>query len=476
MFKKSLILSFLAILIFCFCLGLFKTQASDLTGDLSSGIGGGSGGMDGVVKAAPTASPAAGTYHATQSVALSASGSTAICYTTNGTAPACSTATTCATGSLYSSAVSIDSAKTLKSAACYADDSTGPVAIDAFSFTCATASVSHGTVSSYSDCDITCDSGYTLSGSSCVASSSGGGGGGGGGGDISAPSISQIAETTGDTTATITWTTNEGSISWVVYGLTAAYGTEQKTTDYKTSHSIVLTGLSTGTTYHYQIKAKDSTGNISSYTDKTFTTTGAPTVTIQSTPTNPGTPISSTASTTATSTGALAPVSVTNSIGYSLMRKTGSNDVWVVQNGLKLPVRSIDVFNGSGYGSAVVKTVSASSFNNVPSAALIKTDDSPDVYFLENNFRRKLASIEIFNGYKLNWNKISIISQQVMNSFSYAPIYKHGVDIYWRDSNNAMHKFPTMTIFTARGYDVRDLITINDLEFTSFSVGEPITN
>jgi len=156
------------------------------------------------------------------------------------------------------------------------------------------------------------------------------------------------------------------------------------------------------------------------------------------------------------------------------MKATGSNDIWVIQNGLKLPVRSIDVFNGSGYGAAAIKTVSSASLNAVSTASLIKIEDNPDVYLLENNFRRKLASIEIFNEYKLDWNKISIISQPVIDSFSYAPIYKHGFDLYWRDAGNILHKFPTMAIFTAKGYNIRDLIPVNDLEFTSFSVGEQI--
>jgi len=99
-----------------------------------------------------------------------------------------------------------------------------------------------------------------------------GGGGGGGVADTTAPSISDIKLTVGDTYATISWKTNEASLSWIVYGTTTAYGLEKKTTTYVTSHSLTLTDLSPETTYHYQIKSKDSTGNIGSYTDKTFTT------------------------------------------------------------------------------------------------------------------------------------------------------------------------------------------------------------
>lgn len=45
---------------------------------------------------------------------------------------------------------------------------------------CSPLTVSNGSVAAYPTCTITCNSGYTLSGSTCVANSGGGGGGGGG--------------------------------------------------------------------------------------------------------------------------------------------------------------------------------------------------------------------------------------------------------------------------------------------------------
>lgn len=214
-----------------------------------------------------------------------------------------------------------------------------------------------------------------------------------------------------------------------------------------TTHSTPISGLTIGSSYTYYIRCQDAAGNKNT-DDYTISFSVA---------------------------YALAPASAINKIGYTLMKVTGSNDIWVVQNGLKLPVRSLDVFNGSGYVSANVETVSASAFEAVESASLIKTNDNPDVYLFQNNFRRKLASTEIFNSYNLDWKKIEIASQPVMSSFAYAPIYKHGSDLYWRDSNNLLHKFPTMAIFTAKGYNTRDLITVNDMEFGSFAIGENIT-
>ena len=99
-----------------------------------------------------------------------------------------------------------------------------------------------------------------------------GGGGGGGGGVVNPPSISGITVTVADTYATIEWKTSASSLTWLLYGTSTAYGSEIKTTTSTASHSVKLTGLSLSTTYHYQIKSKDSAGNVGTYTDKTFTT------------------------------------------------------------------------------------------------------------------------------------------------------------------------------------------------------------
>lgn len=105
--------------------------------------------------------------------------------------------------------------------------------------------------------------------------SGGGSPSGGGGGDTTAPVINDVDADVTRTSATITWKTNESSISWLSYGTSADYGKDVKKTGYRTSHSITLTNLSPGAVYHFQIKSKDSAGNISSYADKTFTTLSA---------------------------------------------------------------------------------------------------------------------------------------------------------------------------------------------------------
>jgi hypothetical protein len=97
--------------------------------------------------------------------------------------------------------------------------------------------------------------------------------------DSTPPTISAV-QATGLTqnSATVTWTTNEAADSQVKYGTSAAYGSTTTLDATKvTTHSVSISGLSAGTTYHYQVVSKDANGNTATSADATFTTTGTST-------------------------------------------------------------------------------------------------------------------------------------------------------------------------------------------------------
>ncbi len=79
-----------------------------------------------------------------------------------------------------------------------------------------------------------------------------------------------------ETTATINWNTNEPATSQVEYGPTVAYGsTTPLDTSLVTNHSVVITGLTPGTTYHYRVISRDAatpTPNQAESEDHEFTT------------------------------------------------------------------------------------------------------------------------------------------------------------------------------------------------------------
>lgn len=81
-------------------------------------------------------------------------------------------------------------------------------------------------------------------------------------------------------TATTTWTTNEAANSKVLIGTTTAYGTTYADATMLTSHSIVISGLTAGTLYHFRVVSKNAAGNTATSSDQTFTTAAQQTLTL----------------------------------------------------------------------------------------------------------------------------------------------------------------------------------------------------
>lgn len=91
--------------------------------------------------------------------------------------------------------------------------------------------------------------------------------------DTTAPAISSATATNiTTTTAIIAWQTDEASDSKVDYGVATSYGSSASNANMLTSHSVALSGLSAGTTYHYKVTSKDASTNSASSTDLQFTT------------------------------------------------------------------------------------------------------------------------------------------------------------------------------------------------------------
>ncbi|MEI8096578.1 MAG: hypothetical protein WCG73_00515 [Candidatus Moraniibacteriota bacterium] len=107
-------------------------------------------------------------------------------------------------------------------------------------------------------------------------------------GAVPPPTISAITSGSPDYTgATISWTTNVNSNSYVEYGTTTGYGTTVGSTTLTSSHSVPLLELVNVTLYHFRVHSTNALGQEGVSSDNTFTTDGpAPVISTLS----PGTP------------------------------------------------------------------------------------------------------------------------------------------------------------------------------------------
>ncbi|MHA3774164.1 fibronectin type III domain-containing protein [Verrucomicrobiota bacterium sgz303538] len=90
--------------------------------------------------------------------------------------------------------------------------------------------------------------------------------------DSTPPAISALTAAPTNTGATVSWTTDEASSSRVEYGATTSYGAVATDAKLGTAHSLAISGLTAGTTYHYRVQSTDAAGNTATSADGTFST------------------------------------------------------------------------------------------------------------------------------------------------------------------------------------------------------------
>ena len=70
--------------------------------------------------------------------------------------------------------------------------------------------------------------------------------------------------------AVITWSTSTKMTSIVEYGETEEYGEKKESSTASKKHEVAISGLKSGTSYHFRVKGKDENGNLYSSGDYTF--------------------------------------------------------------------------------------------------------------------------------------------------------------------------------------------------------------
>ena len=95
--------------------------------------------------------------------------------------------------------------------------------------------------------------------------------------DTTPPVISGVSSSAiSPSGAAISWTTNEASDSQVDYGTTSSYGSSSALDSRLVlSHTVTLSGLASGTTYHFRVDSRDAAGNLAGSADFNFTTSAA---------------------------------------------------------------------------------------------------------------------------------------------------------------------------------------------------------
>ena len=222
----------------------------------------------------------------------------------------------------------------------------------------------------------------------------------------------------------LTWSATTITDWYDVYRSTTSGGTFTAIGS-STSATYSDTGLSASTAYYYKITAVNDSG-ASAYSSEVNATTNAAAATTTTAPVAGGGSPSLGASSNVSSLG-LAPTpspspspssSPSANASVTLIRYEGDSKVYVVESGQKRWIQTAEDFAKLGYKWSDVKTVLAGetypdgTVMKAPSASsavtLIRYEDDPKVYVVENSQKRWVKTAEDFNKLGYKWSDVKI--------------------------------------------------------------------
>ena len=210
-----------------------------------------------------------------------------------------------------------------------------------------------------------------------------------------APAISDVrVASVGATTATITWSTDIAADTQVAYGLTPAYGsTTPLNSSPTTSHTATLTGLGANRTYHFQVRSKDASGDLTVLPDRSFSTAlGATTAGTLTDSAN-----SNTVNVTRVVTADGGPV-------VSLSANVGAVDPSVARRSFQMAIYAASgAVPGALVASSATGTLVANSWNTVPISATLAPNTAYYLAYNTNGASANVNNLRYANGGSSGW-------------------------------------------------------------------------
>ena len=292
--------------------------------------------------------------------------------------------------------------------------------------------------------------------------------------DTTAPVVSSIASSTTTSSATISWTTDELSDTQIDYGPTTGYGQQTSlNSSLVTSHSSLVSGLSSGTPYHYRVRSRDVSGNLALSADNSFTTASASTPPPQTPPPTtplpppPNTPPPPPSPQTPPPPGTppipppLPPVT-----DLSLINSNGT--YYLIIDGTRHGITNPGLLTSYGFTFEMGKVATQADLNLpegellLPSDGILaKTAQDKTVWLVSANQRRGFTSANVFTSLGFNFNQVLVITAPELNKLPQganlddpSSVHPEGVDInldgtiYWVH-NNTLYPYSDLLTFNS---------------------------
>ena len=300
------------------------------------------------------------------------------------------------------------------------------------------------------------------------------------------PQDSQIKQTS----TIISWQNSRPASGSVRYGINASrLNKSVKVNDNEIFQSVVLEGLKPGTTYYFQIRQTDilrqsatAPSKDGTYSFKTKGNTrvlGAQTNIHQSGSVSVNSQPAILTSLKARSgprvLGAFTQIFTPAS---NLVKTLHSQKVYAVLAGKKHWLKNLEIFTSYGYSFSDVKIVSIKELIALPQVSLVKTPDSPAVYYIypESGLKIVIPSAAVFNSYSGNaWGDIVTISQvDLENTLDVRLVKTNKSPTIYLLENNRARPFLSEETLVRFGFSKDQVVIINQKHLMAIGLGEPI--
>jgi hypothetical protein len=277
--------------------------------------------------------------------------------------------------------------------------------------------------------------------------------------DTTPPVISSIASLSlTQTTATISWATNESSDTQVDYGTSSSfYGSSTILNPALVlTHSVPLSSLTAGTLYHFRVKSKDNLGNLATSADQTFTS-------VQGTVSVPN-PVP-TSTTTPTSVPTPNPTPLV--INLKLINNNGT--YYLIDHGVKHGITNPGMLATYGFSFSDAKastiqddSLPEGSILTPQDGSLVKSKEDQTVYLISNQQRYAFTSATVFFALGFKFSSILLVTNPELQQLPKAENISNskqahlpGSDISingqidWIGYDNQLHPYPNLAIYNS---------------------------
>jgi len=180
----------------------------------------------------------------------------------------------------------------------------------------------------------------------------------------------------------------------------------------------------------------------------------------------------------------------------ALLKAIGDSKVYVIDDGQKRWIPTVDIFNANGYNWANIVEVLPSVLDSIasgpdikspvtiPEGSLIRAKGDIDVWIVKyvgsKKFKRLILSPSVFNSYRhLHWSDIKEVDQSVVDSFDTSNLVRAVNDpkvyhLFSSGDTGEKRWIKTQEAFTRLGFDWDSVYQINAVDRDSYITGEPI--